>query len=305
MAQGFNLDEMDPAFVMEILTGIEGQLDPVAGEVFDFQPVTTMSGDIPFIASKHTLASSDDTELGKVPFDADPQTQDAEVSTVSFEFDGKYAEGHEVHETDVEAMADIDTDQDLVEKLGEVVLMKIAAGFDLDVASLLQSTTQNNTVSAQAAWSNPSSADPLEDFDAAVDEVGNPDLAWLGENKARDLAGTDAMKAEAKQYQATNARVKQSTVAQELMDRYGLRDVVIDGTLYNQNNPGQTLNTAKIFDDTAWVGNSDHFVIPERPEFERADSDFTSKSGMYEVWAQFYLELARVEGNQGVVITGT
>lgn len=305
MAQGFNLDSIDPAFVMEILQGLEGTEDPVAEEVFDFEPVDEMSGDIPFLESKYTLVSDDATELSKVAFDDEPQTQDQNLSKVTFQFTGKYAEMAEVHETDVETMSRIETDEDLVEALGRIVMMKISGAFDIDVKDVLQSTTLNDTVSASTAWTNQSTADPLSDLDSAVDTVGSPDILWLGLDKARDLAATDAMKAEVKQYQATNARARMQDLADELISRYQLREVVIDGTQYNQNGQGQSLSSDQIYDGTVWVGNSDHFVVVEREELERAGSDFTEKTGMYEVYAQKYLDIARAESSQGVAITGT
>lgn len=302
---GMDFNKLDPAYHKMLLKGIEAGQDSVFREVFTPENVTEMSGKIPNIDSKYTLAQDDASEATKIAIDDEPQPDSVGISETAFRFTGKYAKEHKVHKSVVETLADLEGAEDLVQYLQGLVRMKINSAIDLDGKTILQSQTENNTVAAQDAWSSTGSADPLTDFDAMVDEAGMPDLCWLGIDKARELQALDAFKADNHNYSGTNARAPQQAVVEELRRRYGFEQVIIDAKFYNQDNVAQTINKAKIFDGTVWVGNSDHMVVTEREDLMEVDGEYNSKSGNFHEWMTEYVEINRAEGSQGVVLTGS
>lgn len=305
--QGFEVNSLDPAYQLELLKGVEAEVDSVFKEVFTPEQVETMSGKVPYIPSKFTLLSDDDSVHTKIGVADEPDVLEMGTNSVEFDFDGKYSKEAKIHKTVVETLSRLRGAEDLVQYLGSIAMGFVNTAIDTDGATILKSTTLNATVSAADAWSDASNADPFTDFDGLVDEVGsiNP-LIWLGLNKARELSALPAFRDAAKNFDATGGRVSLQMVSDILMDRYNAERVIIDASVWqNDNNVAQTINKSHIFDDVVWVGDPDHMLVVERSDLREVDSEYKSKSGNYHTWITEYLDIARAETERGAVLTGS
>lgn len=301
---GFNINDYDPAYVMEILKGIEGAEMSVFLKFFQSEGVTGDSGKIPFFPSKYTLLS--DAEETKIAANDEPDTYAVETNSVEFKFDGKYAKEGTVHEKTLMTMGgQIKDETSLISYLAKVARMKIAAAFDLDAANVLKSTTLNDTYSVAQPWDG-SGTDPtiLDDIYNMVDAAGDPDFCWLGKDIMRLLQQDEAFhQAAGANFSSTNGWIPKPEVVNILMKHFEFEDVIVDGTWYNTANEAQAISKARIFDGFFTVGHRDHMVVPSLDELEKANSWSDDRSGNHGVWAQQYLDIARAE--QERIVTAT
>lgn len=307
-----NLNSYDNAFVMEILVSMLDEVESstfvsVFGDGGSAEPVDTLSGDIPHLNQQYTLGADDARDEDLIAFDEAPDEDDAALNTTTFQIGGKYAKKNRVNRTTLRALANVTNEEDVIRILSRQVLENIITAYDLDMVSqILTDQTTNSTVSAQKAWSNQSSADPFKDFNNAVDQIGEPDIIWLGLDKARELARTDAFVADAINFNASNFERQQEQVAQELTGRYGVEDVIISADHYHNGQRQETLNKKQTYNGVVWVGNSDH-VKPVELRDMRTTAVWTDNQETLNHYqsAQFFMTAAQAEDSQGVVITGT
>lgn len=305
--QGFEVNSLDPAYQLRLLDGVKAATQSVFKEVFTPEGVAEMSGKVPFIPSKFTLLSNDDSTKTKIGIQDSPDVLDMDLNSTDFSFDGKYAKEARIHKSTVRTLGNkLQGAEDLVQYLGSVAMGFVNSAFDLDAAAILKSTTLNKDVSATAVWTDLEAARPFEDFDKLVDQVGTAGaVLWLGMDKARLLSALPAFRDEDKQFDAKGGRISLAGVAEILRRRYDLSQVVIDGTWYNEANVAQTINKSRIFDGVVWMGDPDHMLVVERSDLREVDSEFDSRTGNFSTWLTEYYDIARAENGRGAVLTGT
>ena len=305
--QGFDVGSLDPAFQMALLKGVEAAQDSVFREMFSPEQVGTMSGKVPYIPSNFTLLSEDGSAKTKVGIQDKPDVFEVGLNSADFDFDGKYAKEAEIHKSIVTTLSHLRGAEGLVQYLGSIAKGMVNSAIDIDGASVLKSTTLNETQSAAGSWGDASAAEPFKDFDNLVDIVGtqNP-LIWLGLDKARELSALPAFKDKEANFDAKDGRVSLQSVRDTLARRYEADTIVIDGRVWsNDANVAQTINKSRVFDGVVWVGDADHMIVVERGDLHEVDSDYDSRSGNYSTWITEYFELARAEHERAAVLTGS
>lgn len=310
-----DLNSYSNDFAMEILVSM---LDEVEGSTFvqvfgdggTPTEVTQTSGDIPSLDQTYTLNADDARDEDKVAFDDPPDEDDAELTTTAFNINGKYAKKQRINRVTLRTLANVETEEEVLEILSKQVLQKIFGAYDLDMVSqVLTDQTTNDTVSASKAWSN-ADADIYADLNSAVDHVGNPDICWLGLDKAREISRTDTFNATDVNFaggsSTHNYEANLQSVAADLTQRYGFEDVIISAEHYHNGQRQETLNKQQVYNGVVWVGSSDH-VEPVELSDLRTTAVWTDDEETLNHYqsAQFFMTGAQAEDSQGVVVTST
>lgn len=309
MAAGFDVGSVDPLMVDRILEGLIGETESKMEQVFGRREVARTEGKIGYRPSKETVARS--KSKGRVALDAPSNTLDASFAQQSFSFDFKYAEKHKAHMMVVEAIAD-QTAEDVVADMVEGALIQVVGLMDIDGAEYLSNAsiggeTINASVAATDVWSSNTNARPFTDLDALLDAVGNPDILWLGLDRARELAALDAMKSEVKYFSDTNGRVSMTALAEFLLSHYPMLDevVIAETSWKNTANPQQDGSFSRIFDGVVWAGKREHMRVVEFRGSRKARSWFDEETDCYYGEAVRYIDFARAETKMGCILTGT
>lgn len=296
--------DFDPAYRLKILESLIGPMNSMMFQVFKPERFTEMSGKVPYRAQKYTLGNANNKT--KVAFDAEPLASRGSLSSVEIQYDGIYKREAFLTKANAVAMNTILEAQDIVEYLVKDCMIDIATDIDVDYKPLLTTAgSVNNSVAATDVWSDESAARPMTDFEAACDAVGNPDLCWLGLDRARELAKLPAFKTTTQNFDGVNSSISFASLAQKLKEHFGFQQVIIDNSWYNTANEQQTISKSRIFDGVVFVGHAEHFVAVENPELREVHLEYNPRRGRYEGMAAIAVEMERADKDAGCIITGT
>lgn len=310
MMEGFDLDALDPAYVLRLLDGITAPEQSIFEEVFAPEDVELMNGKVPYIPSKYTVISEDDNYKRKVAVDDVPHVIDMSLDNVEFNFDGKHSFEFRIHKKDVNTLQNqgLEGAEDMVQLLGMHAMAIANQAHDMEGATVLQDTSVNATQSATASWDPSNNTDFFADLYSLEDTVGQIEVVWLGLDEARKARKLPEVRERAEHhFEASNAsRVNPGTLANLIRVETGAEEVIIDGTTWkNTANQGQSISKSRIFDGTVWAGQRDHLLDLSREDLDDADADQDRRSGTFSTWVSKYREIARAENNRGCILTDT
>lgn len=287
---------------MMILTRLLGSVQSRFYTVFNPEKFTEMAGRVPFISKKNSVGNARDV---KIAFGADPTEADGTINSVKIGYDGVFARSAKLTKKQVDAWGNLSNPDALVERLLTICLTDIAVGMDLEGATILKSTTLNEEVAATDVWTDQVNSKPITDLEAAVDKVGNPDLGWIGLDNLRLLQSHEAFRERASNWKGNDGRMPLALALDTLREITNIPTWIVDNTFYDENNAGQVVNEARLFDGVMWMGYSSHMVTAEDPGQLDSDVEYHRKRGVYEGWARRCVTAARADKSAAAIITGT
>lgn len=310
MSAGYDLSTVDPLFVDRIRDGLINEEKSAMEEVFGITEVRRTSGKIGYEPSKQNVARTDSQT--EVALSAKSNTADAALGNIEFAFTSKFAEKYEMHAMEADALAD-QTGEDMTRKLLRGAVIQVMGKMDIKGKNFLSETvfegnTINDSRNAAAVWSDATNATPLTDLDAIMDAVGNPDVLWLGLDRARELGALPGIKQEFANYAGKDGRISLRALAEALLGHYPfLKRVVIDDVTWQNiaDNQAPDGEYSRIFDGVVWAGKSDHMVIAEYVPLRKGRVWEDEETDTLYGESVRYLDYARGELKMGCLLAGT
>ena len=298
----FDLNAYDAAFAHKFLTESLMKKDSLFLQAFPSDGFNAMSGKVPFVPQIGQLDDADET---RVAIDGKASTVNSDIDSVDVTYKYKYAKRAELAKGVAESMSRIRNADDLVSHLVDRASASVFTAIDKDGATLLKDTNVNNTVAATAVWSDSTNARPDLDLEAACDKIGNPDVLFLDRADARAASKLPAFKPSLHHFDGVGASIGHRALAEVLMDRFGYREIFIDGTWYRTSNPAQALAKAGLFDGVNFSGYKEHVLVLENESYRDVITGYDRSRGVYyaEVIAMYVM--VRADKDAGCILTGT
>jgi len=306
-----DMNTLSQDFVGELLSQQAPINESVSLDLFGPRMIDTPDGKIPWIPPQFRNPSAGSNYVGKVGLSDGPVPIEMDLDEVEIKTDGKFSREAKISRHADMVMNQFETAEGMVGYLWSVVKGLNNVEIEAEVASVLQDPAKNATydVNAQTAkWTSPSSAKPFEDFESVNDTITafgeTPDTLILGLDYVRLLARTSAVKGAAgRSIDATGDAIAHQAIRDMLTRRFGYENILFDNSVYqNDANKKATPNINRVFDGTAWVGDSSHLIVRDKDSMRESDAGYDSGTQQYWTLQHQLVDIYRGATDAGVTL---